>query len=83
MKLLFGLVIGIRLIQAQGTFDNLDLRLAVVSDLPPGVSGGIVDIRFGMPNWTAASQDGEVGFVFHNDLSAGASQPSILARTEL
>src|SRR4051812_10453758 len=67
-----------RLLQAQGTFSNLDFELAIVPDLPRGSDGGAVAIAEGLPGWRSFSESGEQNFVFHNGVSIGGSVASIL-----
>src|SRR6266480_5200523 len=65
-------------VQAQGTFQNLDFEAAAVPNLPPNQSGGFVPIGSGMPAWNGFIGANQVTQVLHNDVTLGSSTIAIL-----
>jgi hypothetical protein len=69
---------GEALVQAQGTFRNLDFESATVPPIPPGQFGSFEPIGDALPFWNAALGTNQLTQVNHNVLFVGAANVSIL-----
>ena len=63
---------------AQGTFQNRGFESASLPDIPQGQSGGYVPFANAFPFWIGYLGTDTFTQVFHNDLSLGAANISIL-----
>jgi hypothetical protein len=66
------------LLQAQGTFQNLDFESANLAPVPSGQFGGLVPISDALPSWTAYLGTGQTSQILQNNLAGGSPSISIL-----
>lgn len=75
---LLSLFFGTLFLQAQGNFVNLGFESANLTPTPPGGFGGFVPISEGLPGWSGFLGTDQRSSVWHNNLTLGGANISIL-----